>query len=386
VIRPLKVLIVALEPSADNLGAGLMRALKSQTNAPIAFVGLGGPAMAEAGLASALSNAGMAIFGLDAVGKLLGAWNRVEDVARLAAREQPDAAVLIDSWGFNILLAWRLRGRVPAMKRIKYVAPQVWASRSWRARTLAKAVDHVLAIHSFEPPYFEREGLATTFVGNPVLAAGASPVSAAEARAALGLAADDQLLLILPGSRPGEIRTLAPIFEQAVARLMPGRPHLKLALPVAEAVADQVRRAVAGWRYPVILIEGESARRDAMKAATLALAKSGTVTTELALAGVPMVVAYRFPFFTSLIVRAVIRTPYVSFVNIVAGRAIAPEFLQENCTAQNLAAALAARLDDPALRERQIADQNAALDAMGRSVGDPSARAAEAVLKVIGAG
>ncbi|HEY3797132.1 MAG TPA: lipid-A-disaccharide synthase [Caulobacteraceae bacterium] len=381
----MKILIVALEPSGDNLGAGLIRALKAQAAGPIDFIGIGGPAMAAEGFVSAFGAEGMAIFGLDALGALLATWNRIEDVTRLAQAARPDAAVLIDSWLFNFLLAHRLRRRAPSVARIKYVAPQVWASRSWRARDLAKAVDHLLAIHSFEPPYFERAGLATTFVGNPVLAAGASKLSRAEACAALGLDPGAPVLLLLPGSRAPEVRRLAPIYEQAVARLMPQWPNLQLVLPLADAVAGPVRAAVAAWRYPVRVVEGAAAGRDAMRAATVALAKSGTVTTELALAGAPMVVTYKVGFLTGKIVRAVIRTPYVSLINIAAGREVAPEYLQEQCTPDLLAAALATRLDDADLRASQVSDQNAALEAMGRTIGDPSARAAEAVLQVIAA-
>jgi lipid-A-disaccharide synthase len=380
-MRPYKVMLVAAEASGDVLGAGLARALKARLGAgKVVFVGVGGEAMAAEGVVSPFDIAELSILGaLEGLMAYPRVMRKVAETAALAAREKPDVAVLIDSWGFTLRAAKALRAADPSLPLIKYVAPQVWASRPGRARTLAAAVDHLLAIDAVDASYFEPEGLKTTFVGNPGLTRDFSRADAGRLRKAIGAAPDDQILLVLPGSRPAEIERLMGPFEDAVNRLSVDRPRLQVVLPVANTIADQVKARAAAWRRPPHLVEGDEAKFDAMKAATVALACSGTVTTELALAGCPMVVAYKVGAITGLIVRALIRTPYINLLNVAAGKSIAPEFLQEDCTGEKLAASLAARLDSPVLRETQIAAQMAALAKMGRGGPDPAEKAAEVV-------
>jgi lipid-A-disaccharide synthase len=377
------VMLVAAEASGDALGAGLARALRARLPG-VRFVGVGGAGMAGEGIESPFDIAQLSIVG---VFEGVLAYPRVlrlaDETVKLARRERPDIAVLIDSWGFTLRVAHRLRRALPDMPIVKYVGPQIWATRPGRARTLAKAVDHLLTIHSFDAPMFEAAGLATTFVGNPVLARDFSGADPATLREAIGASPDEPLLLVLPGSRPGEIERIAPAFDEAVDILLTERPDLKVVVPAAETVVDLVKARVAGWRRRVPVVEGEPARLSSMKAATVALACSGTVTTELALAGCPMVIAYRLGPMTAIIARMLIRTKWITLFNIAAQEAVAPELIQDDCNGPALAREIGLRLDDPALRERQIAAQNAALDKMGRDVGDPSDRAAEAVLAVL---
>jgi len=308
---------------------------------------------------------------------------RVRDTVALAQREKPDIAVLIDSWGYTLRVAQGLKQVDPSLPIVKYVAPQVWASRPRRARTLARTVDHLLSIHAFDGPYFEREGLVTTFVGNPALARDLARADGTRLLAQLEGDPTDPILLVLPGSRRGEIERVAPPFIQAMSRLKAERPNLRLVLPVAPTVAERVKAAVAGLSYKIHLIEDDGLKYDAMKAATVALACSGTVTTELALAGCPMVVGYRIGAITYALLKPMIRTPYASLINIAAGAEIAPEFIQGRCAGPILAAAVGQRLDDPALCARQVAAQNAALEVMGRGLRDPSETAADAVLNLL---
>jgi lipid-A-disaccharide synthase len=308
---------------------------------------------------------------------------RADQTAALAAREKPDIAILIDSWGFTLRVAQRLKRQSPDLPVVKYVGPQVWASRPGRAKTLAATVDHLLAIHSFDAPYFEKAGLKTSFVGNPTLARDFSSADGGRLRAELGIAAEAPVLLVLPGSRPSEIARVAPPFWEAAGLLKARRPELQVVIPAAASVVDAVRTQVAELAYPTHVIEGDGQRYDAMKAATVALACSGTVTTELALAGCPMVVGYRLGAITYQIAKRLVTTPYATLLNIAAGRAIAPEFIQVDCNGPDLAKALAERLDNPAMRAEQIAAQNAALDRMGRGGPDPSERAAEVVIGLL---
>ena len=378
------IMLVAAEASGDALGAGLARALKAQLGGRVRFVGVGGAAMAREGVESPFDIADLSILGLlEGLLAYRRVVRRADETAALAARERPDAAVLIDSWGFTLRVAQRLRKLDPALPLIKYVGPQVWASRPGRAKTLAKAVDRLLTIHSFDAPYFEAEGLRTAFVGNSTLARDFSAADSARLRAYIGTNADDPILLLLPGSRRAEIKALMPIYAQTADRLLASHPDLKLVLPIAETVRSEVEAALAGWRAPVHIVRGDQLKYDAMKAATAALACSGTVTTELALAGCPMVVAYRMGVLTHQILKRLITTPFATLFNIAAGEAVAPELLQYNCTPENLAHAVAERLDNPKLRQRQVERQYAALDLMGRGGPDPSTLAAQAVIETL---
>ena len=377
-------MLVAGEASGDALGAGLARALKARLGDGVRFVGVGGAAMAREGVESPFDLAEISVIGavegLMAYPRII---RRVNDTARLAAREKPDIAVLIDSWGFTLRVAQRLRRQNPDLPLIKYVGPQVWAWRPGRAKTLARTVDHLLTIHTFDAPYFEAEGLSTTFVGAAALALDLARADPDRLRAAIDAAPDQPILLVLPGSRPAEIERLSPVFEDAVYRLTTERPELRVVVPAAATVADEVKAKVAAWRSPAQVIEGDMLKYDAMRAATVALACSGTVTSELAMGGCPMVVAYRTGELGYRVMRLLLRLRFLTLFNIAANEAIAPEFIQHDCTGPKLAKAIAERLDDPALRARQIAAQTAILEKMGRDGPNPADLAADEVVRVL---
>ncbi|HEX4180796.1 MAG TPA: lipid-A-disaccharide synthase [Caulobacteraceae bacterium] len=383
--RPIRIMLVAGEASGDALGAQLARALKRRlAGRAVRFVGVGGAQMAGEGVQSPFDYRQVTVLGffegLLAYPRILA---RVRDTVAVARREQPDIAVLIDSWGFTLRVAQGLKRAMPALPVVKYVGPQVWASRPGRARTLAQTVDRLLSIHVFDAPFFEREGLATRFVGNPTLHRDFSGADPARLRARLGGDPEAPILLVLPGSRPSEIEKVGPHFLDAASRLKAERPELRIVLPVAPTVAALVRDQVAKAGVEPLLIEDDQLKYDAMKAATVALACSGTVTTELALAGCPMVVGYRVGWITYPLIKVMIRTRYITLFNIAAQAFVAPEFVQTACNGPSLARALAERLDDPDLRAHQIAAQNDALDKMGRGGPDPSERAADAVIEVL---
>jgi lipid-A-disaccharide synthase len=379
-------MLVAAEASGDDRGAALAKALRARLGDQVRFVGVGGTQMAKEGVESPFDIAELSILGL--LEGLL-AWRKVvrraDQTAAIAVREKPDVAVLIDSWGFTLRVATRLRRLAPGLPLVKYVAPQVWASRPGRAKTLARTVDHLLSIHVFDAPFFEAEGLPTTFVGNSALNVDFSGADPAGLRRRIGAGPTDPILLVLPGSRPSEIALVLPPFADAVARLKAERPGLHVVIPAAPTVVEAVRAQVARWPFAAHVIEGESGKRDAMKAATLALACSGTVTAELALAGVPMVVGYRVGAVTYALLKRLIRTRYITLFNIAADDFVAPELIQDACNGEALARELARRLDDPELRDAQAARQSTALDRMGRGGPDPSEVAADAVLALVAA-
>lgn len=377
------VMLVAVEESADALGAGLIQALRRRLGARVRFVGVGGFRMRAEGVESPFDIGDLAIVGIveGALAHPRGL-AKVRLTVELARRERADLVVLIDSWSFSLHTARRLRKVLPDVPLVKYVAPQVWATRPGRARVLARAVDLLLTIHSFDAPWFEREGLKTVFVGNRTLAMTPPVGDAHHLRRELQLG-QAPLLLLLPGSRRGEVARLLPPFADAVALLRRSHPKLALAIPVAPTVRKEVNDAIAAWPFKPHLIEGDESKRDAYAAATAALVCSGTATTELAMAGVPMVVAYRLSWVTGLIVRRLLRTRFITLLNVAADEEIVPELVENRCTGPALARAVAALIDDPKLAAEQVAAQQAALDHMGRGGPDPSDLAASAICDLL---
>ena len=380
---PLKVMLCALEPSADALGADLMASLR-RSRPDAVFIGCGGAQMKARGLDSLFPVDRFSVIGPGgALLALPAALKAVRKLAGLAAREAPDAAVLIDSWSFSKIAAESLRKAAPQTKLFKYVAPQVWASRPERAGLAAQLFDGVLCLFGFETSYFEKAGAPTRWVGHPGFQAAAEHKSEAAAFRAKHQIAGP-LLAVLPGSRKAELRRHGAPFRGAVERLLPDFPGLRVAVPAAPGAEDGVRALVADWPGGVIVVEGEE-RFAACAAAHAALAASGTATAELAILGTPMVVAYKVDIVTELWARSVLTTPYVSLVSIAAGRLVAPEFLQRACRADLLAGALAPLLRDGPERQGQLD----AFPAVARVLtGDrpPAAAAAQAILEWLAAG
>ena len=376
-------MLVAAEASGDALGAGLAQALRTRLGADITFVGVGGPRMAAEGVVSPFDIAELSILGWIEGLKAYGiVKKRVADTIAHAVAESPDAVVLIDSWGFTIRVAKALKDALPGVPLIKYVGPQVWASRPGRAKTLAASVDHLLALYAFDAPWFEREGLQTTVVGSQALHVDMDAADPAAFRARRGIAPDADLLLVLPGSRPSEIRLMTPVYEGAIRLLKQQNPALEVAVVAAGTVADDVAGRIAAWPFRVHLIS-EAEKYDAMKAATVALATSGTVSTELALAGAPTVIGYRFQPLSYAIMKPFFTGKYATLFNHAADAEIARELIQNDATPDKVAAEVSRLLADPEARLLQAERQTAALDLMGRNAPDPSSLAADAVLRVI---
>ncbi|WP_395648336.1 lipid-A-disaccharide synthase [Terricaulis sp.] len=374
-----RIFLIAAESSGDALGADLAHALRRR-DAALELMGVGGPLMNAAGIPSQVDIAGLAILGfvdgLLAYGRVKRAVN--EAVAAILAAK-PDAVVLIDSWGFTLRVAHGVRAAAPHIKLIKYVGPQVWATRPGRAKTLAAAVDHLICIHDFEVPYYAPYGLACTVCGHPALGRH-KPGDAAAFRARNAVAAGDKLLLILPGSRASEIRRVGPTLWRAAARLQQQRRDLRLMV----VVADAVREAVLAQTPPQALIVHEREKEDAFAAAIAAIAASGTVTTEVALQETPVVVGYKLGWITWAVARLFLfKGTYVTLMNVAVNKEVAPELLQTKFTPARIAAATAPLLDDADARAAQVRAQDEALARMGRGATPASEIAADAVLRVM---
>lgn len=373
-----RIFLVAAETSGDALGADLARALRAR-DPSLNLAGVGGAAMREAGIESQADISGLAILGF--VDGLL-AYKRVKAAveATVAAvlKAKPDVVVLIDSWGFTLRVARGVRAAAPHIKLVKYVGPQVWASRPGRAKTLAATVDHLICIHDFETPFYEPFGLPCTVCGHPALGR-YKPGDGAALRARQGWSAGEKVILVLPGSRSSEIRRVGPILWQA-AELLDRDRDVRLLVVVAEAV----RAAVLAQTPEGAAIVDESEKDDAFAAATVALAASGTVTTEVALQGTPVVVGYKLGWITWAAARLFLfKSKYATLMNVAADAEVAPEFIQTRFTPANIARAAAPLLDDPCARAAQVDAQNEALSRMGRGKTPAAEIAAGAVLSVL---
>ncbi len=377
------IFLVAGEPSGDQLGARLMAALKTETGGRVRFAGVGGPRMAAEGLDSLFPMADLAVMGLvEVLPHLRRILRRMAETEAAARRLRPDALVTIDSPAFSLRVAKRLKGA--GFPLIHYVAPSVWAWKPWRARRVAGFLDHLLALLPFEPPYFEAHGLATTVVGHPVVEAVAPADAGPAFRAQHGISDEAPLLVVLPGSRRGEVERLSGVFAETLARLRHDRPGLRAVVPTVPNVAALVRRETAAWPVATLVLEGPEEKYAAFAAADAALAASGTVAVELAVARVPTVVAYRVSPLSAAIARRLLKIRYVSIPNLVLDREVQPELLQEACRPARLAAALGPLLDDADLRARQAADLDRVIAALsGAGEGPPSRQAARRVLQVI---
>ncbi|GAB4517231.1 MAG: lipid-A-disaccharide synthase [Parvularculaceae bacterium] len=349
-------LLAAAEPSGDQLGAALIDGLRS-INPNTKFIGCGGEAMAARGFRSEFRIDALGVFGpVDSFRVVPAALRMAARLKRLAEQNRPQCAVLIDSWAFSELVVNKIRAASPKTALVKYVTPQVWASRPGRADRLARKFDYAMTVLPFEPEIFHKLGLPADYVGNPIFqAAAARKGDAATFRARRNLGSRPALL-ILPGSRRGELRRLLPVYRGAVARLANRIHGLAVFMAPAPNVASLARELIADWPTPPVLIEAEE-KHDAIAAANAALATSGTVTTELALAGAPMVVAYKIGPLAAPIVRHFLEAKYVTIMNILLDREAAPEFLQEKCRPELIADSLFALLTNEKLRNAQIAAQ-----------------------------
>ncbi len=378
------IFIVSGETSGDNLAGRLMAALKRKTGGRIRFAGVGGPQSESEGLASLFPMSELSVMGLAEVlphlPRLVG---RINETAKAVLRLRPDAVVTVDSPGFCLRLAHHLRGSgIPV---IHYVAPQLWAWGPFRARKLKKRVDHIMALLPFEVPFFEKYGIACTYVGHPAIDAGAERGDGKAFRLRHGIAPDAPLLCVLPGSRTGEVRRMLPIFGDALLRLKEKRPDLRAVIPVVDSVAQMVRDITRDWPLPAVFVIDMAERFDAFAAADAAMAKSGTVTLELALANVPMVVAYRVSPVSAFLVRRMgISVEHASLVNLLAGRQVVPECLQEECTPENLAKTVEEILGSEQVRAKQREAFKDVKKALGDRNPPPSERAAKVVLDIVG--
>ena len=378
------VYVIACEASGDQLGALLIQALRDLTYGRVRFAGLGGHAMEKLGVNSLFDVRDLALLGVfEVIPKARNVLQRVAETVRDIETRRPDILVTIDSWGFTGRVHERLAKKNSTIPRVRYVAPQVWAWRPKRAKQLARWIHHLLALLPFEPPYFTAHGLPTTWVGHPVVEAGFEKGDGSRFRRLHSISEATKVIGVLPGSRRSEVSRLLPLFKETVAQLASRYANLQVVIPTVPAVAAEVAQGFSGWSAPVIVVEETSVRADAFAAFDVALAASGTVSLELAMARVPHVIAYRVNKMTAMLFRILTKLERVNLVNILVGHEAVPERLQGMCRADLLAEDLAMLLRDEPRRAAQRADFAAALSKLSPPGERPSRQAARAILDLL---
>ena len=373
--------VVAAEPSGDLLAREVVTEMRRRDPAAT-FSSIGGSELAAIGLTSQIDISALSILGLFEGLKAYPAVVKLADAAADAIiAYQPEAVILVDSWGFMLRVAQRVKKRAPEIRLIKLVGPQVWATRAGRAKTLSHVVDELICIHDMEVPFYKPFGLPITVMGNPALSR-TEKGNGTCIRQLLGIGADKDILLVLPGSRPAEIMRVAPALVEAARIVRNQRPDLEVVFAPADSVRAQFAanfRGQLSWGH---LVPASANHHDVMAASTLALACSGTVTSELAVQQVPFLVGYRTGWITWLLARYFLFKPRcITLLNIAAGdHEIAPEFVQTKLNAKTVAAAALVRLDDRSMLDAQISAQNLSLQKMGIGQQPAAEIAATAIL------
>lgn len=378
------IFLLAGEPSGDIIGARLMQALRRQCGPEgITFFGVGGQRMRDQGLDSLFPMEELSLMGfVEVLPHLPRLLRRLSQTKRAILRRQPNMVLTIDSPSFSLRLQDRLRGR--GMIRVHYVAPQVWAWRQGRAKTLGAKIDHLLTLLPFEPRFFERYGLACSFVGHPIIEEAAKRGDGRRFRRRYDLPDDAPTICLLPGSRRTEIAMHMPVMKETVNRLWKHFPTLKMILPTLPSLAPTIRDMVQDWPLAPLILEERADRFDAYAASRFAIAASGTVALELALAGTPHITIYRTGKITAWLAERLVKVDHVNLVNLILNRPAVPELLLEDCVPERIVVH-ARRLieDDEAHHDQETALAEVISSLQGAGTDKPSEQAAHSVLKLL---
>ena len=379
-----RIVIIAGEQSGDALGGPLMAALQRLHAGDISFAGVGGALMEAQGLKSLFPLSDVAVMGPAAILKRLPTLiRRVYSAVDASIKFDPDVVVIIDSPEFTHPIAKRIAKRLPDVPIIDYVSPSVWAWRPGRAKRMTAYIDHVLALLPFEPDAHARlGGPACTYVGHSLAERidDIRSINTSDLAARLGIDPALQVLTVLPGSRPSEVSRLLPIFGESLTMLVAQLGPLNVIIPAVASVREMIEEGIKDWPVKPHIVEGEGDKYASFALSDAALAASGTVTLELAITGTPMVVGYRIDALGGSL-RWLVTVPSFVLPNLIVGRNAIPEFMQDECTPENLSQALFELLSDNAVREAQIEALDEARQRLSLDHGSPSELAAEIVLE-----
>lgn len=380
----MKAFLIAGEVSGDKLGAALMRGLKKR-KADLKFDGIAGPLMQAEGMESLFPMDELSLMGIaEILPKYRHLKRRIAQSAQAVIEAKPDVLITIDSPDFCLRVAKLVKAQSD-IKTIHYVAPTVWAWRAGRAEKMAHHIDHVLALFPFEPPYMHAAGIGCDFVGHPVVS---EPVAtendAHEFRNAHEIG-DAPLVLVLPGSRRGEVSRLTPIFEETLQPVLAVQPKARIVIPAARPVVALVKEQTSDWPIKPIILDGRDAeavqvKHAAFKAADVALAASGTVSLELAAADTPMIIAYDMSWLSRQIIGRMLKVDTVTLVNLVSETRTVPEFIGADCDPLKIGPAVVDVLKNPTAQQEAM---RLTMERLGKGNEDPGLRAADAVLRAL---
>jgi len=374
------VYMIAGEASGDILGAGIMKQLQVKAEGDLRFSGIGGELMMAEGMSPLFPMETLSVMGVwEVLPRIPDLLARIKQTVRDIEDKQPDILVTIDSPDFCFRVAKSVKQRgIAKMPIVHDVAPSVWAWRPGRAKKVAQFLDHLLALLPFEPPYFEKEGLACTFTGHPVMENEALvKADGAQFRVENGIAANEKLLCVLPGSRYSELTRMLPVFRQTLEKLQAAHKGLKFVTVTFPHLQHVIEKAFAG--LPVLV--KTTGKYDAFAAADAALATSGTVALELAAVDTPAVIGYRMSALNGFLAKLLVTGKYASLPNIILDSPVLPEFLLEKCTVDNLAREVGTLLSDRAAADTQ---RKAFMEMRRKFDGlSPSATAADVILSLM---
>ena len=377
--QPLTCYIIAGEVSGDRLGAGMMRELKAK-HPGIRFAGVGGPQMEAEGLLSLFPYNDLALMGFaEVLPKAMQLMSRIGRVVEHIEFKRPDIIVTIDSPGFNFRVVKKAKKNGIKAKFVHVVAPTVWAYKEKRAKECAELFDHMLVLLPFEPPYFEKVGLPTTFIGHPSVAEGQHAGNGAAFRKRHHITDDQTIIALLPGSRKNEVTRHIGLMSQVMNEIAEKPSDIVLVSSAPPHLRDMMAEFFMTSPHRNVLLFTHEDKMDAFAAADVALVKSGTVSLEMAYANTPMVVMYKVNALTAMIVKKLIKVPYVSLINILLKRQVIPEYLQENATVEKIASHVKQLLENPKEQQEQVAGFNEAVQMLRKASAKPTSEAAQII-------
>ena len=379
----MKVYLIAGEPSGDLLGSRLMRAMIAK-HPETEFYGIGGETMQREGLSSLFDISELAVMGLlevlPSLPKILKRFSQtIEDIKKV----KPDVVVTIDSWSFSSRIHKLLRRNKIKVLQIHYVAPQVWAWKKKRAKTMYKYIDHLLTLFPYEPKYFTPHKLATTFVGHPVIESSVLWASGEDFRNRYNIDENARLMAVLPGSRHTEVSRLLPVFLEVVKKVKEKHPEFCFVIPTVSTVEERVRKMIDDSGLPIIVVNNESDRHDAFCAADVAIAASGTVALELAMVDTPHIIGYKLSAVSAWLAKHFLKIQFVNLSNILLGREVVPELLQENCNEEKILYYVEELLKKQSLYDRQMEGFSKVKEVLGLGEQTPSANACDIICGLV---
>ena len=379
----MKVYLIAGEPSGDLLGSRLMRAMLAKCP-DVEFYGIGGETMEREGLKSLFDISELAVMGLfevlPSLPKILRRFSQtIEDIEKI----RPDVVITIDSWSFSARIHKLMRRKKLNIPQVHYVAPQVWAWKKKRAKTMYKYIDHLLTLFPYEPKYFTPHKLKTTFVGHPVIESSVLWANGEDFRTRYNIEENSKIMSVLPGSRHTEVSRLLPVFLDVVKIIKEKHKDFCFVIPTVSTVEDRVRKMVEESGLDIIVVNNESDRHDAFCASDVAIAASGTVALELAMVDVPHIVAYKLAPLSAWLARHFLKIQFVNLSNILLGREIVPELLQENCNEDKILYYVDELLKKQSLYDRQQEGFQKVKEVLGLGEQTPSANACDVIFDLI---